>query len=96
VAWQDNVPPAFHKTVYLARSSDEGRVLCDKPTNNVGKLDPSIYESEDASGGIIWCGWIGRRAMRASSHTFNGRRSDVCSGADLSHDVVIVDGSLGG
>lgn len=65
VAWQDNVPPAFNKDVYLARSSDGGTSFsAANLSNNVGNsINP--FMSVDAGGGINLV-WMDRTPGNAS------------------------------
>jgi hypothetical protein len=74
VAWQDNVPPAFNKDVYLARSTDGGTSFsAANLSNNVGNsINP--FMSVDASGGVNLV-WMDRTPGNAS--IFFARSTDA-------------------
>jgi hypothetical protein len=74
VAWQDNVPPAFNKDVYLARSTDGGTSFSAvNLSNNVGNsINP--FMSVDASGGVNLV-WMDRTPGNAS--IFFARSTDA-------------------
>jgi hypothetical protein len=88
VAWQDNVPPAFNKDVYLARSSDGGTSFsAANLSNNVGNsINP--FMNVDVSGGINLV-WMDRTPGNAS--IFFTRSTDAgvtfAAAQNLSNDV---------
>jgi hypothetical protein len=65
VAWQDNVPPATNKDVYLARSTDGGASFSTANLSNNSGNSINPFMSVDAGGGINLV-WMDRTPGNAS------------------------------